>query len=345
MKISARVIAEMINGDIVGDPERVISGPCGIESAENEHISFLGNPKYESYVYTTKAGILLVPNDFIPSGPLESTLIKVENVYAAVAQLLAAFDPSKSGTTADVHHATAIIASDVLMGKNVQIGAGCVIDSGAKIGNNVSLGAMVWIGSKAEVGENSVLHAGVKVYRDCVIGARCVIQANTVIGSDGFGYTRDESGKFSKVPQIGKVVLEDDVELGANCCIDRATMGETRIGRGVKMDNLVHIAHNVRIGADTALAAQVGIAGSTQIGERCLIGGQVGFAGHIKIANGNEFQAQSGVASNIEKEGGKWFGYPAFEYMKYVRSYAVFKKLPELMQLVYQIDNKMKKNA
>lgn len=339
MKINAETIAQIVDGEIEGNPMTEISGPCGIETAESYHISFLGNAKYEPYLYTTRAGIVLVSKDFVPKNPISTTLIKVNNVYAAVATLLNTFNQNIPVNKSYIHP-SAIIDEMASIGKDVYIGPGCVVEQGAVVGDQSHLGPMVWVGKNSHVGEGTSLHAGVKIYHDCHIGRNCVIQANTVIGSDGFGYVRDKEGVFSKVPQIGKVIIEDQVEIGANCSIDRATMGETRIGRGAKLDNLIHIAHNVKIGPHTALAAQVGVAGSTEIGAKCLVGGQVGFAGHLKIADANEFQAQSGVATSISEEGGKWFGYPAIEYMKFARAYAVFKKLPDIVKVIQKLEKR-----
>ncbi len=340
--VTAKQIAELIEGKIEGNPEQVVSAPSGIEQAEPHHISFLSNPKYESYLYSTKAGIVLIDQKYELSHPVTCTLIRVQNVQIAVGLLLQHFQPREQ-SNAQIH-SSAVIADSVQLGERVSIGAGSVIDENVVIGSNVIIGAQVWIGSNSIIGEDARIHPGVKIYASSEIGKRCIIQANCVIGADGFGYSRDNAGIFTKVPQLGKVVLEDDVELGANTCIDRATMGVTRIGKGSKLDNLIHIAHNVTIGQNTGMAAQTGVAGSARIGNQCLIGGQVGIAGHISIADRSEIQAQSGISGTIEKPGQRWFGYPAIPYMDYVRSFTIIKKLPEIAKKIYAIEKKMNRD-
>jgi UDP-3-O-[3-hydroxymyristoyl] glucosamine N-acyltransferase len=338
MMITAKQIADLIEGKIEGNPEQAVSAPSGIEQAEPHHISFLANPKYENFLYITRAGIVLIDQKYELVQPVNCTLIRVQNVQIAVGSLLHYFQPKEQST--GYIHPSAVISDSVQVGEHVSIGAGSVIEENVVLGANVIIGAQVWIGGSCIIGEGTRIHPGVKIYPNIEIGKRCIIQANCVIGADGFGYSKDNMGVFTKVPQLGKVVLEDDVELGANTCVDRATMGVTRIGKGSKLDNLIHIAHNVSIGQNTGIAAQTGVAGSARIGNQCLIGGQVGIAGHISIADRSEIQAQSGIAGTIETPGQKWFGYPAIPYMDYVRSFTIFKKLPEIAKKIYAIEKK-----
>jgi UDP-3-O-[3-hydroxymyristoyl] glucosamine N-acyltransferase len=341
MNITAHIIAQLIDGTIEGNPQQQIDAPCGIEQAEPHHITFLANPKYDAFLYSTKAGIVLIDQNYELKSTVNATLIRVPNVYEAVAMLLRHFGQEEQ--VLQEIHPSAIIDPEVKIGNHVSIGAGSVIEKGVVIADHVQIGPQVWIGKDSSIGLYTKIHPGVKVYHGTIIGNRCIIQANCVIGSDGFGYSRDGDGVFTRVPQLGKVVLGDEVELGANTCIDRATMGTTYVGKGSKLDNLIHIAHNVRIGEHTAMAAQTGIAGSAKIGSHCLIGGQVGIAGHISIADRTEIQAQSGISGTIEEPGKKLFGSPAIDYMSYVRSYTLFKKLPELAKTLYSIEKRLKK--
>jgi UDP-3-O-[3-hydroxymyristoyl] glucosamine N-acyltransferase len=340
MNITAQIIAQLIEGTIEGNPQQVVEAPCGIEQAESNHITFLANPKYDGFLYNTKAGIVLIDQNYQLKSPVNATLIRVSNVYEAVAMLLRHFGQEEP--VLQEIHPSSIVDPDAKIGNHVTIGAGSIIEKGVVIADHVQIGPQVWVGKESTIGSYTKIHPGVKVYHGTTIGNRCIIQANCVLGSDGFGYSRSEDGVFTRVPQLGKVVLEDEVELGANTCIDRATMGITRVGKGSKLDNLIHIAHNVRIGEHTAMAAQTGIAGSAKIGSHCLIGGQVGIAGHISIADRTEIQAQSGISGPIDEPGRKMFGSPAIDYMSYVRSYTLFKKLPELAKILYSIEKKLK---
>jgi len=328
MQISAAELSQILNGTVEGDPNTIVTGPSRIEEGTKGTISFLANPKYEPYVYQTNASILLVDHHFKPAQPIQATLIRVENVYASVALLLERFNP-ESTSPSGVATETAIHPT-VKVGAQSAVGIYSVIEEGAVIGDNVTVHPQVFIGKQVKIGNNVVLYPGVKIYHGCQIGDNCVLHANVVIGADGFGFSPDETGKFKKIPQIGNVILERDVEIGANTVIDRATMGSTILRAGVKLDNLIQIAHNVEIGENTAIAAQAGIAGSTKIGKNCLIGGQAGFVGHIKVADGSKIQAQSGVASPIKQPGTAVYGSPALPYTDYLKAYAVFKQLPDL---------------
>ena len=336
MLISAREISEIVNGTVDGNPEVRVSKPSRIEEGEAGTISFLANPKYESYAYTTDASIILVDKDFNPQKEVSATMIRVDDVYSSVALLWEKFADQinqRSGIAS-----TAVILDSVDLGEDVYVGEGTVIEHNVMLGDNVRIYPQVYIGPDVKIGRGTILHPGVRIYHGCEIGSDCIIHANTVIGSDGFGFAPQEDGQFKKVPQLGNVVVEDDVEIGSNCTIDRATMGSTIIRRGAKLDNLIQIAHNVEIGQNTAIAAQTGISGSTKIGKNCLIGGQVGFVGHIKIADRTQIQAQSGIAAAVEQEGSKLYGSPALPYQQYLKSYAIFRKLPDLYKRILRLE-------
>ncbi|MEM9992216.1 MAG: UDP-3-O-(3-hydroxymyristoyl)glucosamine N-acyltransferase, partial [Bacteroidota bacterium] len=316
-----------------------INRPSKIEEGGTGSITFLANAKYESYVYSTTASAILVSHDFQPKQVIMPTLIFVENVYASIAILLKHFEqiPSvKKGISSLAQVDAAAIVSE-----DSAIDAFAVVKAGATIGANTVLHAHTYIGEDVQVGAHCVIHPGVKIYRHCILGDYCVIHANAVIGADGFGFAPQADGSYQKVAQIGCVEIEDHVEIGANTTIDRATMGATRIGCGVKLDNLVQIGHNVEIGEHTVIAAQTGVAGSTKIGKNCQIGGQVGFVGHLKIADGTKIQAQSGIASPVKQPNTALFGSPAIGYRDYIKSYAVFKQLPDLYKRLSALEKQL----
>lgn len=339
MQITALHIAKLINGVVDGNPDVVITGPSKIEEGQPGTITFLANPKYKDYIYSTQASVVLVSSDFDVEKEISATLIRVENVYAALAVLMERFNSgiSLNATVA----ATAVIDTSVILGSDVAIDDYVIIKRNVKIGNNTKIYGHVFVGDHVEIGADVTIYPGVKIYHNCKIGDRCVIHANTVIGSDGFGFAKDENGNYKKIPQTGNVVLENDVEIGSNTVIDRASMGSTTIKEGVKLDNLIQIAHNVTIGKNTAIAAQAGVAGSTAIGQNCLIGGQVGIVGHIQIADGTMIQAQSGVASSVKQNDSKLYGYPAIDYQTYLKSYAYFKKLPDIVHQLRMIQSQL----
>jgi len=328
MQISAKELSQLLNGTIEGDPNVLVSQPSKIEEATKDSICFFANPKYEHYVYSTEASIILVSNDFKPSEPVKATMIRVEDVYKSVSFLLENFAQKNNGK-AEVS-AQASVHTSAKLGENVSIGPFVVIEEGVEIGDNCSIQAQVFIGKNAKLGNDILVEPGAKIYHECVIGNHCILHANVVIGSDGFGFAPEEDGTFKKIAQIGNVVLESHVEVGSNTTIDRATMGSTIIRQGVKLDNLIMIAHNVEIGKNTVIAAQSGVAGSTKIGESCMIGGQVGFVGHITVADGVKVQAGTGVSRSVKEEGSTIYGYPHLPYFDYLRSYNIFKKLPQL---------------
>ncbi|MCB0663492.1 MAG: UDP-3-O-(3-hydroxymyristoyl)glucosamine N-acyltransferase [Saprospiraceae bacterium] len=329
MQIKASDLSAMLNGTVEGDPDVLISRPSKIEEGGEGTITFLGNPKYESYIYSTTASVVLVSKDFTPSQPVNATLIRVDDVYNSIAFLLDQFGAQMNqGPSGISDHA--LVNEAAKIGEGVSIGAFSIISKNASIGANTLIHDQVFVGEGVEIGSNCVLHPGVKIYHACKIGNNCTIHSNSVIGADGFGFAPQGDGTFKKVSQIGNVVMEDNVDVGSNVTIDRATMGSTFIKQGVKIDNLVQIAHNVVVGENTVIAAQAGVAGSTKIGKNCMIGGQVGFAGHLEIADGTKIQAQSGLASSVKEKGQALFGSPAIPYNDYIKSYAVFKKLPAL---------------
>lgn len=340
MQLTAETISQMLNGTVEGDPKATVSRPSKIEEGEVGSISFLANPKYESYIYDTKASVVLVGQDFQPKTTVPCTLIRVSNVYASIASLLEWYQNGRNNYLNGISEQAEIHPSATI-GEGSQIGSLTFIAPNAVIGLNCKIHPQVFIGKGVKIGNNVTLYPGVRIYADCEIGDHCMIHANAVIGADGFGFAPKEDGSYQKIAQIGNVVLESEVEVGANTTIDRATMGSTIIRKGVKIDNLVQIAHNVEIGAYTVIAAQAGIAGSTKIGKHCMIGGQVGFSGHLKIADGTKIQAQSGIASSIKKEGTALFGSPAIPYNQFIKSYAVFKKLPDLYKKIHQLEQKL----
>ncbi len=340
MKISAFELSQLLNGIIEGDPSVSVTQPGKIESGKSGEICFLGNPKYEDYAYTTEASILLVNQDFQPKQRVNATLIRVENVYTSLAFLLEKFSHFSKNTESIVSEKASIHPS-VSLGKNVTVGDFAVIEEGAIIGDNCLIFSQVYIGKKVSIKENSLIYAGVKIYHDCQIGAHCIVQANAVVGSDGFGFALQADGSYKKIHHVGNVVVEDNVEIGSNTTIDRASIGSTFIRKGVKLDNLIQIAHNVEIGENTVIAAQTGIAGSVKIGKNCRIGGQVGIAGHLTIGDGVQIQAQSGIASNIEADS-KLFGSPAMNYGDFIRSFTIFKKLPDLAKKLNQLEKTLK---
>lgn len=340
MIITAAELAGLLQGNIEGDGSVEISGPSQIDKGVAGTVTFLANPKYEEFAYSTGASAIIVSRDFQPKIPVNKTLIRVENVYGAMIFLAEQF--SRNMLPSEGISPLAAIDSSVSIGNGVYIGPYAVVEEGVRLGNNVIIFPHTYIGRKVIIKENSIIHAGVKIYPNCEIGSGCIVHANAVLGSDGFGYRSDENGKYHKIPHIGKVILEDEVEIGANATIDRGTLQETRIRKGAKIDNLVMIAHNVVIGENTVIAAQSGIAGSSTVGKKARIGGQVGISGHIHIPDGVEIQAQSGIISSNLEPNDKIFGSPAIAYSNYLKSYAAFKQLPELMKRVAQLEKELK---
>ncbi len=332
MEFTAAMIAQILNGTVEGDPDTKLNTVARIEEGRPGALSFLSNPKYEPYLYTTGSSAVLVKNDFAPSKEVTATLIRVDDPYQALARLLAFYEQAK--TPKKGIHPTAVIDERSSVGKDVFIGACSVISENAVIGDGCSLHPQVYVGENVKIGNNCTLHPGVKVYRDCVIGNDCILHAGAVIGADGFGFAPVADSNFMKIPQIGNVILEDNVEIGSNTCIDRATMGSTIIRRGVKLDNLIQVGHNVEIGENTVIAAQSGLAGSSRVGKNCMFGGQVGLAGHLSIADGVKIGAQSGIMSTVSEENAVLLGYPATDSRQFLRSVAYIRRIPEISSRV-----------
>ena len=338
-KFKASQIAQVLNGTLDGDPEVEVYKLAKIEEGSPGAITFLSNPKYRPFIYTTTASVVIVKDDFQPEQPLQSTLIRVADPYSAFTQLLEFYNQMRISSKVGIESPVSIDPSSSL-GENVYIGAFTAIGAHCKIGNNVKIYANTTIGDHVTIADNTIIFSNVAIYADSVIGANCILHSGVVIGADGFGFAPQEDGSYKKIPQIGNVVLEDNVELGANTTIDRATMGSTIIRQGVKIDNLVQIAHNVEVGAHTVIASQAGVAGSSKIGKHCSIGGQVGIAGHFTIGNNVKIQAQSGIGRNV-KDNEVRQGSPAFTYMDYNKFYVVFRKLPELLKKIDELEKKL----
>ncbi|MBL7776187.1 MAG: UDP-3-O-(3-hydroxymyristoyl)glucosamine N-acyltransferase [Saprospiraceae bacterium] len=343
MDITAAQLAHLLNGTLEGDPNAIVRQPARIEEAREGDFAFLDNPRYEPYAYSTKASILLVNKTFQPNQPVSATLIRVEDVRTSLAFLLEKFNDivSPNGAPAQVAE-NALVHPDVHIGAQTAVGAFTVVEAGASIGDNCTIYPQVFIGRNVRIGNNCKLYPGVRVLHNTVIGDHCVVHSNAVIGADGFGFAPQEDKSWKKVPHVGNVILENNVEIGANACIDRAALGSTVLHAGVKIDNLVHIAHNVEVGKNSVMAAQVGVAGSTKIGENVQLGGQTGIAGHLSIADGTRVQAQSGIASSVKEPNQALFGAPAIDYNDYVRAYIVFKNLPELQKKVRALERILK---
>lgn len=326
MEFSAKQIATYLHGEIVGNENETVHTFAKIEEGVPGAISFLSNPKYTHYIYTTLSSIVLVNKDLKLDHDVKTTLIKVDNAYESLAQLLTLYEQSKPKKTGI--DPLASIAPTAKIGNNVYIGPFACVEDGVEIGDNTYIHPHVTIGCHAKVGNNTTLYPHVTIYQDCHVGNNCILHAGCVIGADGFGFAPSPQG-YDKIPQIGIVIIEDNVEIGANTCVDRATMGATVIHQGVKLDNLIQIAHNVEIGSHTVMASQGGVAGSAKIGEWCVFAGQVGIAGHIKVGDHVTIGAQSGIPGNT-KSGSTLMGYPAVDPKIFARSSVIFKKLPEM---------------
>ncbi len=338
MKFTAAQIAGILNGTVDGDESVAVSKLAKIEEGSKGSLTFLANPKYTHYIYSTQASITIVNSDFVASGELSTTLIRVENAYKAFSQLLEYYNQVKMNKTGIEN--PVFISESAKYGENLYLGAFSYIGENVKIGDNVKIYPNVYIGDNVTVGNNTILFTGAKIYSETLIGEACVINSGVVIGADGFGFTPNEKGEYHKVPQTGNVILEDNVDIGPGTTIDRATLGATLIKKGVKLDNQIQIAHNVTIGENTVIAAQTGVAGSTKIGKNCIIGGQVGIAGHIIIGDNVKIQAQSGIGRNV-KDNETIQGSPAFAYADYNKSYVYFKNLPKIMERLNIVEKKL----
>jgi UDP-3-O-[3-hydroxymyristoyl] glucosamine N-acyltransferase len=338
MKFTATQIAGILEGTVEGDDAVEVSKLSKIEEGTPGSLTFLANPKYTPFIYSTEASITIVDSDFVAEQKITTTLIRVENAYKAFSKLLAYYNEvkmNKSGIEQPV-----FISESSTLGDNIYLGAFAYIGENVTVGNNTKIYPNAYLGDNVTVGDNCTIFSGAKIYSESIIGNHCVINSGVILGADGFGFSPNEEGEFAKVPQIGNVIIEDYVDIGAGTTIDRATLGSTIIRRGVKLDNQIQIAHNVEIGKNTAIAAQTGIAGSTKIGENCLIGGQVGFAGHLNIGNNVRIQAQSGVGRNI-KDGETIQGSPSFGYSDFNKSYVHFRNLPKIMERFNSLEKKI----
>lgn len=340
MKFTANQIAKLLDGEVVGDENAEVFTLSKIEEGKEGSLTFLSNPKYTPFIYSTNATVTIVDHDFVADKEITTTLIKVANAYTAFSTLLEHYNLIKNNKTGI--ESPVSMASTVTYGDHIYIGAFTSIGENVRIGDNVKIYPNCYIGDNVEIGDNTTIFAGAKIYSDCIIGAQCTIDAAVVIGADGFGFSPNESGVYKKVPQIGNVIIEDNVAVGAATTIDRATLGSTIINKGVKLDNQIQIAHNVVIGENTVIAAQTGIAGSTKIGAHCQIGGQVGIAGHITIGDHVKIQGQSGITKSIPDHQ-LLQGTPAFGYADYYKSYVHFKNLPHLAKTIGELEKKLKK--
>jgi len=340
MQLTAQALANYLKGDIEGNPDVAVSTAARIEQGRPGTLCFLANPKYEQFLYTTQASIVLLNRSFVLTGPVTPTIIRVDDAYQAIAAVLELYNSmrafKKKGRSWRAH-----VSWRAKLGKAVWVGPSAYVGSKAKIGKNTKIFPHAYIGEGVKIGENCIIYSGVRIYQGCTIGNNCIIHANAVIGSDGFGFAPAADGSYTKIPQMGNVIIEDNVEIGANTVVDRATMDATIIRKGVKLDNLVQVAHNVEIGENTVIAAQTGIAGSAQIGKNCMFAGQVGVAGHIVVADKVQVGAQCGIHTSFKKEGEILIGSPALNAKDYFRAYAIFRHLPDIKRKVDDLAQKI----
>lgn len=339
MEFSANQIAQMVAGTVEGDGDVMISEFAKIEEGGTGSLTFLANPKYTHYIYTTDASAVLVRRDFEPEAPVKATLIRVDDPYATVASLLAIAQSMQEARRSGIEQ-PCFVDPTARIGRDVYIGAFAYIGAGAEIADGAEIYPQSYVGPKARVGAGTTVYAGARIYPGCTVGSRCIIHSGAVIGADGFGFAPDGTGSYAKIPQIGIVEIADDVEIGANTTIDRATMGATRIHRGAKLDNLIQIGHNVEIGANTVMAAQSGVAGSAKVGDGCMVGGQAGLAGHIHVGDGAQFAAQTGVHTNVAP-GKRLIGSPAEELRPYGRQIAAMKHLPDMLRTLARLEREV----
>ncbi|MCF6360324.1 MAG: UDP-3-O-(3-hydroxymyristoyl)glucosamine N-acyltransferase [Cyclobacteriaceae bacterium] len=341
MEFSVNQIAALLNGEVDGNGETIISGLGKIQEANSHQLSFLSNLKYEQHIYTTKAGAIMVSKSFVAEKPISATLIRVEDPYASFTALLEEYHKAVTFSKSGVEEPS-YIGENSSVGTDIYRGAFSYIGKNVKIGNNVKIYSNAYVGDNCTVGDNTLIYAGSKLYEGSIIGSNCTIHAGAVIGSDGFGFAPQENGSYKAIPQMGHVILEDNVSIGANTVVDCATFhgDATLIKEGTKLDNLVQIAHNVKVGKNTVMAAQSGISGSTEIGDNCIFGGQSATVGHITIANKTTVAAKTGVPKSIKKEGQTIFGYIGFDIKKFLSSYALFKSLPDINQRLRELEKK-----
>ena len=340
MQFTAEMIAGLLGGEIVGDKSATVSTVSSIDGGKQGSLAYLTNPRYEQYVYTTEASIVLVDKSFEPTQEVHTTLIKVANVGECVLNLLEMYNASRPRKTGVSKLAS--INDEATIGEGCYIGDFAVIERGAQVGDNVQIYPQCYIGDNVTIGEGTKIYAGVKIYEGCVIGRNCILHAGAVIGADGFGFAPREDGSFAKIPQLGNVIIEDNVEIGANTCIDRAKTDSTIIRSGVKLDNLIQIGHNVEVGANTVMSAQVGIAGTSKVGSNCFVAGQVGIADHVTIGNRVKIGSKSGIDKAVGDDEIR-FGYPALPGMQYHRSFAIFRQLPDMATKLREIEKRLAK--
>jgi len=339
MKVTAKIVADFTKGELIGNPEVVITDVSKIEEGKKGTLAFLANPKYEKFLYSTEASVVLINKEFQINGNISPTLIRVENAYDAFTSLLelyAKMAEEKKGIEQPSH-----IDPSARVGTNVYIGAFSYIGPGVFIGNNVKIYPQSFVGDNTQIQDNTVLYSGVKIYHGCFVGRDCTLHSGVVIGGDGFGFVQQPDQQYRKIPQVGNVIIEDNVEIGANTTIDRATMGSTIVRKGSKLDNLIQIGHNVEVGENTVIVSQAGIAGSTKVGSNCQVGGQVGLAGHLKIGDNVKIGAQSGVSNNL-KDGDTVLGSPALDVTRQIKAMIIYKSLPEMSRRIAELEREIK---
>lgn len=340
MQFKATEICVLLNGELEGNPDVVVSSLAKIEEGRKGALSFLSNPKYEPYLYNTDASVVIVNKSLVLEKPVQATLIRVDDAYSAFSILLERYNTIKLNKQGIEE--PNFISKTAEIGTDCYIGAFAYIGHNVKIGNNVKIYPQVYIGDNSVVADGTTLFSGVKIYSDCSIGKNVIIHSGSIIGSDGFGFAPQADGSFQKVAQIGNVIIEDDVEIGSNTSVDRATIGSTIIKKGVKLDNLIQIAHNVEIGSNTVIASQSGISGSTRVGENCIIGGQVGIVGHIQIAKGSQINAKSGISKSITEENKQWNGAPVSPFRDSLKMQAVYRRLPDLEKKIEELEQMLR---
>lgn len=341
MKFTALQIAALLGGTVEGDPNVEVWNVAKIEEGAPGMLSFLANPKYTPYIYETQSSVVIVNYSFVAEKSISATLIRVADAYASFAKLLTFYDQlsqDKKGVSS-----LAFVSSSAKCGDNIYLGEFAFVGENVTIGNNVKVYPQVYVGDGCVIGDNTVLYPGVRLYRNTVVGQRCIIHAGAVIGADGFGFAPQEDGHYEKIPQVGNVMIDDDVEIGANTTIDRSTMGSTRVHKGVKLDNLVHLAHNVEVGENSALAAQVGVSGSTHLGKNCVVGGQSGFVGHLHIADGSKFGGQCGIMGSIKEENQEFMGTPIQPLRQYLVSNARFRHIDAMARKIDELEKELEK--
>ncbi len=337
--IAVKEIAKLLNGSIIGDADRMFNSVSKIDQSIPGSLAFLANPKYEHHLYSTKAGVILINKQIEINQPIDATIIQVDDAYSSFCEVLNVYFNTYSHKTGI--EAGAYVHASAQLGKDVYIGSGAYVSANVKIGDNVKIYPNSFVGENCKIGNGTVFYAGVKVYHDCVIGQDCIVHAGVVIGSDGFGHAPQKDGTYIKIPQIGNVIIEDKVEIGANSAIDRATLGSTIIKSGVKLDNFIQVAHNVEIGENTVIAAHTGISGSVKLGKNCIIGGQVGFVGHITVADKTQIGAQSGISKDISDVGMQWIGSPIMPLREAFKTQVIYRNLPKLKSQIEALEKEL----